>query len=595
MNFKRLTDPSEILALVQFHNSNSEFVVIDVETSSTEARTCQLFDIQISGTDEDSAIIFSVEHRQALNQLSERLTLVAHNYKFDAHVLFKHGVDLLSRTWWDTLLMGHLVDENRESHSLDSYVKELWNDGYKENFWAKYKSYEEAPEDDRISYACADIIYTDKLYRRLDAECVRQQIPDSLRTHVHRLQDSLLRTEIQGVRVDLPYLADLGVKLKNRINLLQPEMRNCAQEAIEEIELETWLTKLDKRKSDRGKAGVGRPVFNFGSARQLSDLLYRRLRLPAQRNDKTKEISTDFDSLEKIKALHPVVSLIQEHREVTKVYEAFIGGTLDRVDASRIYPQFRVAGTVTGRISHSNPNLAQLPKSGGIRGLYVPDNGRVFIAADYDQLEVTVEAHLTGDKNLLRIIRDGASKHDITAAELGCSRDLAKTINFASQYHCSHFKIAKLVGCSVDEGYKIWKRYWEAYSGPKHLKEQTDKEVDAGTTLVSCYGRKRRFKAQKRQSWDKAYKQAYNFKIQSPGADFMSEAFYLTSEELLKRGWGRGMFSIHDEGLIEVNDSVWEEAQAMLISNMESMALKYKLSVPLKAKGTGKMLRWEDK
>jgi DNA polymerase-1 len=292
--------------------------------------------------------------------------------------------------------------------------------------------------------------------------------------------------------------------------------------------------------------------------------------------------------------MHPVVRLIQENRELQKVYGSYVTGTLDRLDKGRIYPQFRVNGTVTGRISHSNPNLAQLPKAGGVRGIYIPDPGTVFISADYSQLEVAIEAHLTRDPNLLRIITEGASKHEITAAALGCSRDLAKTINFASQYHCTHKKIAKLAGVSEQEGLKIFNKFWETYAGPKKLKQQTDKEIDAGVVLTTCYGRKRRFAVRKRSEFDGDYRQGYNFKIQSPGADFMSEAFYLTSEELQIKGIGRGIVTIHDEGLIEAKEDYWEEAQALLVKNMEYMATKYKLTVPLKAQPSGKMLRWED-
>ncbi len=546
-------------------------------------------------------MIFSSEHAHLLRHFDPKVVLVAHSYKYDTHVLFRHGVDLLSYTWRDTLLIGHLLDENRESHSLDSYVKEYFNDDYKEKFWAKHKSYEEASDAYKTDYACKDIVYTGKIYRRFIADLNEQGIPDSLLTHVHRLQASLLSTEIAGIRVDLDYLQELGVKLKRRIDEIQPQMRSMVKDEIEVIELAAWQKVIEGYKTDKGKSSAKRPEFSFESSKQLQQLLYGVLELPVQKNQKTRAISTDYDSLEKLKILHPVVELIQENRDLQKVYGTYIEGTLEKVDygnreyQARIYPQFRVNGTVTGRISHSNPNLAQLPKSGGVRGIYVPDRGRVFVSADYSQLEIAIEAHLTGDKNLLRILQDGASKHDITAEELGCSRDLAKTINFASQYHCSHHKIAKLANCSLDEGLRIWKKYWEVYSGPKRLKEETDKEIDAGLDLVTCYGRKRRFPKTKRNPWSSDYRQGYNFKIQSPGADFTHESLYLTGEELQKRGWGRACFDVHDECIIEANENIWEEAQQLLISTMESMAIKYKLSVPLKAKGSGKMLRWDDK
>lgn len=594
MKFTRLHTSAEVKDLLQFHNENSQSIVLDVETTSKDARDAKLIDVQISGKQEDEAVIFSAEKAPLLTDLLKSLVIVAHNYRYDAHVLFLHNVDLLSHTWRDTLLIGHLLDENRESYSLDSYVKEYWNDPYKEEFWSKYKSYGEASEEDRINYACRDVCYTERLYKQMLLDCDSGGLPATLIEHSARLQSALLQTEIAGIRVDTDYLQDLGVKLKARLDDLRPQMRSLVKDEVEILELEAWQKKIATYKTDKGKASVPRPSFSFDSASQLQRLLYSSLGLPVQRNEKTKSISTDYTSLERIKGEHPVIELIQENREVQKVYTAYVMGTLERMDQGRIYPQFRVAGTVTGRISHSNPNLAQLPKSGGVRGIYVPEPGWVLFAADYSQLEVVLEANLTGDKNLIRMLENGDSKHDLTARELGCDRDLAKTLNFASQYHCSHYKIAKLAGVSVAEGMRIWKRYWEIYSGPKSLKDQTDEEIDAGLPLVTCYGRKRRFPVMKRPNWHSDYRQGYNFKIQSPGADFMSEAFYLADDELRRRGVGKMLWTIHDEGVGTACQAYGDEAESVLVAAMESMAGKYKLAIPLRAQKSGPMLRWED-
>ncbi len=592
MDFKRLTSSEDILAVIGFHNKNSEFVVIDVETTSEKPRECVMVDIQISGYSEDSAFIFAAEFGDCLKQLSKRLTLVAHNYKFDAHVIFRHGVDLLSHTWRDTLLIGHLLDENRESYSLDSYVKEYWNDGYKEEFWAKHKSYQEADEAAQVDYACRDVVYTGRLFTRGTTVYREQQIPDTLVEHVHRLQSALLRTEIEGVRVDLDYLRDLGVRIKGRINELEPQMRGLVADDIDYLEMAAWQSEMDKRKTEVGKSRVPRPIFSFESPKQLQGLLYNTLALPVQLGAKTKTVSTDFDSLEKIKHLHPVVALIQENRELQKVYTAYIEGTLDRIDQERIYPSFRVAGTVTGRLSHSNPNLAQLPKSGGVRGIYVPDRGRVFISADYSQLEVVVEADLTGDKSLIHMLENGESKHDITARELGCSRDNAKTINFALQYWASHYKIAKLLNCSVAEGLNTWRKYWEVYSGPKELKAKTDRMVNEGIPLKTVFGRLRRFPMKARQEWDGDYRQAYNFLVQSTGADITSMAFYRAADELGDEG--RALFSIHDEIIIEVKEEFAAKWDKRLVEIMEQVGTDIGLKVPLKAVSSGPVPRWVD-
>lgn len=592
--FERLESESVIRDLILWHNVNSNFVVLDIETTSIEARKAEILDIQLSGMEDDHVVIFKANYGKLLEELSREIVVVAHNAKYDLHVLFRHGVNLLSHKYRDTILIGHLVDENRQSYSLDSYVKEYFNDDYKETFWNKYQSYEEASEEDRVSYACQDIIFTSRLYRILCDLLYKESIPDSLVTHVHRLQASLLYTEIQGIRIDIDYLGELGVRLKKQIDELGPRMRSLVTDEIDLVELEAWQKKIDSKKSDKGKSAVLRPSFSFESTQQLQKLLYGVLKLPLQRNEKTKAVSTDSSSLEKIKNDHLIIPLIQENRELQKVYTSYVEGTIERLEQERIYPQFRVNGTVTGRLSHSNPNLAQLPKSGGVRGIYVPDRGRVLISADYSQLEVVLEANLTSDKNLVRMLENGESKHDLTARELGCDRHTAKTLNFALQYWASHFKVAKLLGVSTNEGLRVYNRYWEIYKGSKELKSTTDKMVDDGMPIVTQFGRKRRFEVRNRHPWDGDYRQAFNFLIQSTGADITSRAFYLVSEDLELNRAGHGITTIHDELLIDVRKEWADYWDKRIVELMVGVGTELDLKLPLQAVSSGPMPRWLD-
>lgn len=596
MQFKRLTERSDVVDLVQWHNKHSAFIVLDTETSDKEPRKAHLIDIQISGKTSDEVIIFEAKFADVLKLVhKDRVSFVAHNYKYDAHVLYLHGVDLRQHHWRDTLLLGHLCDENRESYSLGSYVKEYWNDPYKEEFWERNSSYEEAAKDEAEKYACLDIYYTHKLYALLTQSLDEQSIGASLVDDIHRLQAGLLRTEIEGLKVDVPYLSDLGATLKSRIDELEPQMRRCVKDEIELLELAAWAEEIKKRKSDRGKARVQRPLFSFNSAPQMQTLLYRFLSLPVQYNEKTKTISTDYASLEKIKSLHPIVGLVQENRDLQKVYGAYIEGTVDRLDNGRIYPQFRVNGTKGARISHSNPNLGQMPSSGGVKGIYVPDDGELFSEFDYSQLEVCIEAHLTQDKNLLDIVCNGASKHDITAAGLGIPRSLAKTVNFAMQYFCGPKKVASILGVSLAEGQHAWNKFWETYPGPKILKAYTDKCIDDGIPLVDLFGRNRRFAYRKRREWDKDYRSGYNFIVQSPGGQLTNNAFYKANERLRFASWGKAVLTVHDSILASLRMAHQEPAAESVARLMVNEGGLINLSVPLKVSSQLGMPRWLDK
>lgn len=587
MNIKRLIDKQDIL---DFINRPRPHLVIDTETTGLNPRKDSIVDIQL-GTDE--VVVFDAAHKQLLLNIDTQTLLVGHGIKFDLHMLYRSGVDLTDRPFHDTMLMHHLVNENAP-HDLDSIIKERWNDPYKDQFWSTYKSYLEAPDSARLEYGGKDVAYTHLLYVALQQELKDEGIPVELVHHVHELQKTLLSTEIHGLAIDTEYLIRKGVDLKQRISTLIPLMRSMVDEECNIIELERWGKELAKRKTDKGRAAVKRPEFSFDSSKQLLNLLYDKLALPAQINEKTKNPSVDDDALQELKEHHPLIPVLHEYRGVNKVYGTYIEGTLERSVEGRVYPSFNVNGTVTGRISHSNPNLGQLPREGGIRSIYVPNPGDVFIGADYSSLEVVIEANLTHDKNLCRILKGGLSKHDITAQELGVDRHTAKTLNFASQYHCTPWKISKLLNISQKEAEKVHARYWEIYSGPRELKQLTDKEIDRQGFVVNMLGRKRRFGLEKRPPWSDDYRQGYNFKIQGPGADFTHKASYLVDKELRHRGIGKFVLSIHDEILISANKADAEEAERVLVDTMEGISDIYKLQYRLSAVSSGPMPSWQD-
>ncbi len=590
--YKRLQSNHDVQKAIDWINANVEYTVLDTETTGLDEWNDSIVDIQLS-LGPELTVIFPAKYAYLLSRLQVRL--IGHNIKFDLKMLYRSGVDLTHLQWRDTWYLGCLADENRDSHSLDSYVTEIWKDTYKEVFWSKYDRYTEAPEAEADEYACKDIHYTGLLYEHLKTDLDKQQIPQSLVQHIHNLARPLFDTELKGIRVDIPYLTQLGQKTSATITTLNNEMRTMMSAELALLEEDAWQKEKDKRKTEKGKAGVPRPVFSFDSPKQLQALLYGTLSLPPQTNPKTKQISTDEASLSELKDLHPLIPLLMDYRAHQKIMTSFIDGVLDRMRPDgRIYPTFNVTGTVTGRVSHANPNLGQVPASGGIRGMYTPDLGNVWISADYSGLEVALEAHLTQDEMLLRIVKEKLSKHDITAKALDIPRSQAKTVNFALQYWASHYKIAKILDISAEEAKEVWDNYWVTYSGPKRLKKNTDWYVDKGKPLVTAYGRQRRFQQRYRQSWDGDYRQAYNFVIQSLGADITSEAFYTIDKWLQERYYGRALFTVHDEILIEVKEEHAKESEEKLVWIMEKVGRDRGISVPLYVESSGPCSRWSD-
>lgn len=595
MHWRHVTTLAEAEAYVALLNAESDYVVLDLETTGLDAFSDSILAFVLADSRGEGAAYLEPVCLPALQKLSTTKTLVLHNFRFDFHFLERAGIQLGYRdVVYDTMLAHHLLDENA-SHALDNIIQAEWADDYKQQFWAKHASFQEAPLQDRVAYACKDAIYTGRLYQLLRSRLAAGGIPDSLVTHVHKLAYEFYEAEHNGLKVDLPYLTEVGTRLQTRIRELKLEMRAVAPAQCEAVEYTSWLKEIEKFKTTGRRAQVPKPEISFDSPAQLNELLYNRLQLPVQLNKKTKRPSVDDDALATLAGRHPVVDLLREYRGHAKVYGTYIEGTLERMLNGRIYAEFHVNGTVTGRASSSNPNLHQLPKDGGVRGIYVPDDEHYLLSCDYSQLEVVIAAHYSQDPNLLKIIHEGASKHDITAEGVGLPRQTAKTLNFAMQYLCGPRKVAEIVGCSQKEGEYVWNKYWQTYAGEKKVVDECKAKVDRGEPIVNPFGRRRRFPTKFSAHWEKerAYRQAYSSLIQGTGADVTHLAYYSTANLYRARGLGRALFEIHDEILTMPKKGTWQEAQEVLKSQMILAGVTTQLTVPLTVNCSDALTRWE--
>lgn len=567
------------------------YLVLDIETTGLDPFKDKILEVGLLFNGEDPFFVEHTDLYEVMHKYTDT-TLVMHNAKFDLHFLARNGIDLTQWPLYDTMLVDHLLDENAE-HSLGDIVKRLWGDNYKDDFWDTYKTYEAAPADVQRAYAIKDLVYTSQLYLWQQDELKAQAIPETLVAHVHSLASALLGTEMAGIHVDVPYLQERGIALQDTINQYLPEMRRSADVACQVIEWELYQKALDRLKTDKGKNNVDFPDFNWSSSPQLADLLYSKLALLVQKNEKTKRVSTDDAALDALAGRHPIIEALRKWRAANKIYTCFIEGTLEKLNEGRIYPSFNVNGTKTGRISHSSPNLGQLPSQGKIRGIYIPDPGYVFISADYSQLEVVILATLSGDTALQGMLEQGLSQHDITAEALGIARPQAKTINFAMAYRCSPYRIASELKISIVTARGLWDKYWDTYSGVKRLMDEVDATLASDKPIVSCFGRKRRFPpGLTGKDLGRAQRQAFNFLIQSTGGDITSYAFYLINDHLVGNGLGRALFTVHDEVLLQAREGSEHRVEDFLRSTMIEAGKQ--CGFDLKVETSGSMRRWED-
>lgn len=593
MEFKRVTDREKAKEVLKHL---PDVLALDLEFSCQKNQRGDL--------DTDTAVLISIilANDQCAHSFSadlvdlvwtalERTRLVFTQYfGTDARVLKKYGYDMMLLNFVDDCLLDHLIDENAE-HNLGDMVLRRYGDNYKAEFWGKYKHIEDAPEQERLEYECKDGIYQ---YRLGVSYMEELRGKEALIDHVHRLARALYETEVRGVKVDVPLIQRTKDTMSLEIGSYLPKLREEFDSLCTLWEFTEWIRKIEKYKSDKGKLGSRRPEFSFTSDTQLRWLVYEGLKCPEGEKTKAGNPKTDYETLLSLSREYPELKVLVDYKEKKAIYSTFVEGMLERVQNSRIYPHFNINGTSTGRISHSNPNLGNIPRDGVVRNFFVPDNNRVLVGADFSQLEVIVEANLTKDPNLIRIIKEGVSKHDITAQGLGIKRDQAKTLNFALQYGAGSGKVAKLLGISKQEAEGVFKRYWELYSGVRTLKEETCAQLDAKGFVTNLFGRTRHFPPP-RNKYEKAKqeRQAYNFLIQGVGADLCNRAFYLYNDHLKRTGHGETWWSVHDEVIAQVLPDYSEEEKIVLVGIMEALTFEIKFEFPLGAKSYGPFQYWQ--
>ncbi len=336
--------------------------------------------------------------------------------------------------------------------------------------------------------------------------------------------------------------------------------------------------------------------FNINSPKQLGVVLFEHLSLPNGKKTKTG-YSTAADVLEKLAMDHPIVSLILEYRQLTKLKSTYADGlsAFIREDDQRIHGKFHQTVTATGRISSTDPNLQNIPvrmELGRlIRKVFIPEDGYIFVDADYSQIELRVLAHCSGDRELIKAYKEARDIHRITASQVfhtpfdevtSLQRRNAKAVNFGIVYGISSFGLSQDLSISRKEAEEYIKRYFETYPGIKAFLDDTVAHAKEMGYVVTLFGRRRPVPElmssnyMQRQFGERV---AMNAPIQGTAADIIKIAMVAVDKELRKRKLkSRLVLQVHDELLVEAHKDEVEEVQEILKRCMEQAA---DLDVPL--------------
>jgi DNA polymerase-1 len=355
-------------------------------------------------------------------------------------------------------------------------------------------------------------------------------------------------------------------------------------------EMQARIGELEGEVHDR----AGHP-FNLGSTQQLAAVLYDELGLAAGRKTKFGR-STDADSLEALREEHPVVDLVLEWRQLTKLKSTYVDALPLLCDADgRVHTSFNQAVAATGRLSSADPNLQNVPIrtewGQRIRRAFVAGPGRLLVSADYSQVELRVLAHVTGEERLIEAFARGEDIHRRTAAQVygidpaAVTRDMrrvAKVVNFGVVYGLSDFGLARDTGMSREEAGAFIRSYFESFPAVTRWLEQTRMHAREWGWVETFTGRRRHLpdiRAANRQMRMAAERMAVNMPIQGGAAEIMKKAMIECDRALRESGSpAQVLLQVHDELVVEVPR---EDLPALVPLVRRAMADAYPLVVPL--------------
>jgi len=359
------------------------------------------------------------------------------------------------------------------------------------------------------------------------------------------------------------------------------------KEALKEYgdKLEEGILSLEKQIYDQ----VGES-FNINSPKQLGIILFEKLRLPFAKKTKTG-YSTAADILEKLRSEHPVISMVLEYRQLTKLKSTYADGLAVYIkEDGRIHGKFHQTIAATGRISSTDPNLQNIPirmeLGRKIRKVFIPEDGYLFLDADYSQIELRVLAHLSGDERLINAYKEAKDIHRITASEVFHTpfdevtdeqRSNAKAVNFGIVYGISSFGLGQDLNITRKEADRFIEKYFETYPSIKGYLDRLVAEAKDKGYSTTLFGRRRPIPELSSSNFMQrsfGERVAMNSPIQGTAADIIKIAMNRVNRKLKDKDMkSRLILQVHDELLVEAHKDEIEEVKQIIVDEMVGAAV----------------------
>ncbi|MEC6832820.1 DNA polymerase I [Photobacterium toruni] len=568
---------------------NADVFAFDTETDGLDYMTANLIGVSFA-VEEGKAAYVPVAHDYLdapaqldrdwvlaqLKPLLEDKTLakVGQNLKFDASIVARYGIDMQGIKF-DTMLESYVYNSVVGRHDMDSLALrylEHKNISFEEiaGKGKKQLTFNQIDLEQAGPYAAEDADITLRLHHALYPKVAAdEKLNKVFETIEMPLVPVLSRMERTGVYIDSALLGAQSIELAQRLD----EIEKLAYELAGE-------------------------EFNLSSPKQLQAILFEKMALPVIKKTPSGTPSTNEEVLQELALDYPLPKLLLEYRGLAKLKSTYTDKLPKMVNVAtgRVHTSYHQSGTVTGRLSSSEPNLQNIPvrnqEGRRIRQAFVAKSGYKILAVDYSQIELRIMAHLSGDQALLDAFRHGKDIHAATAAEiLGLAIDdvsteqrrRAKAINFGLIYGMSAFGLAKQLDMGRNEAQDYMNVYFERYPGVLEYMESTRNSAAEVGYVETLFGRRLYLpdiKARNGLRRKAAERAAINAPMQGTAADIIKLAMIAVDEWVQQQPQGQVslLMQVHDELVFEVEASVLDSVTAKIRELMEQAAT---LAVPL--------------
>ena len=443
-------------------------IVLDIETNTAHDK---IWCVVTRDIDTDEVKVWKEETQDDLFWfLREAKLIVGHNILgFDRPVLNKvWNMEILDKHCKDTLLMSRLWNPNLEGgHSLEAWGIRL---GFPKG---EFTDFDNGLTDEMITYCIQDTLVTVKLYNHLVATLAKDCIEDRAIQLEHDVQVIITEQERNGFKLDTPYAQALLCEIKTEMSNIEEDL----QRVFPPITTERYSEKTGKKLKDDVE------VFNVGSRQQIAKRLMQKGWKPTKHTEKGQVIIDDavLEALE-IPEAKPIARYLMLQKRSSQ-----IESWLEHLGKDgRIHGRVITMGAVTGRATHSSPNLAQIPAVRAIygkecRSCFTVDEGNVLVGTDLSGIELRCFAHYLNDEEYINEVVNG-DVHTRNQQAFGvATRDLAKTVLYATLYGASPAKIGSTIGSNAAEGKRIIDSFSKAVPAYTRLKSKVERYAEKGT------------------------------------------------------------------------------------------------------------------